>query len=314
MKILIADGIDNKAVDLLKKNNDVLVQHFEKDKLLTEINEFDAVIVRSATKITQEVIEKGEKLKVIGRAGIGVDNIDVKFATIKKIPVVNAPLGSTVSVAELAIAQMLALSRLLLIADEGTRQGKWPKKQIKGTELFEKTLGLIGCGRIGAEVTKRAKAFGMEVIAYDPYISNEIADKIGFKLVKLDELLKNADYISIHALLTDETRGMVSTNEFEMMKNSAYIVNCARGGIIDEDALFEALSSKKITGAALDVFENEPIKESKLFALKNIIFSPHVGASTKEAQIRAGVTVAEQVLEVLNNNKPQYCVNKVIYE
>jgi len=312
MKILVADKISDEAIKMLKEKHEVVFSELDPKGLLNEIEKYDALVIRSRTKVTKEVIKKGKNLKVIGRAGVGVDNIDVPEATKRKIPVVNAPGGATVSVAELTFAHMLSLARNLSKSDKTMKNGLWEKKKLKGTELCDKTLGLVGSGRIGAEVGKRAKAFGMKVIVYDPYLSKETAEKHGFEIADLDSLLKNSDFISIHTPLTDETKKMIDEKEFKKMKNTAFIVNCARGGIIDENALYNSLKEGKIRGAALDVYENEPPKNSPLLTLDNIVFTPHIGASTKEAQIRAGTITVEQVLKVLKNEKPDFCVNREI--
>ncbi|UCD93267.1 MAG: phosphoglycerate dehydrogenase [Methanobacteriota archaeon] len=313
MKVLVNDAIAESAIEMLKSKHDVTAQFHEKEELLNIIPEYDAIIVRGKTKVPREVIEKGVNLKVIGRAGIGVDNIDVQYATERKIPVVNAPMSSTVSVAELAVGHMISLARHLPYADKSMKEGKWDKKKLMGNELMGKTLGLVGCGRIGAEVVSRVKAFEMETIAFDPYLPQEVADKIGIRLTTLDDLLENSDYISIHALLTDETRGMIGREQFEKMKDSVYIVNCARGPIIDEAALVEALENGKIRGAALDVFANEPPEGSPLLGAPNVVFTPHLGASTVEGQNKAGMTTAEQVDKVLSGQQPDFAVNKEIY-
>jgi len=312
MKILVADKISDEAIKMLKEKHEVVFSELDPKGLLNEIEKYDALVIRSRTKVTKEVIKKGKNLKVIGRAGVGVDNIDVPEATKRKIPVVNAPGGATVSVAELTFAHMLSLARNLSKSDKTMKNGEWEKKTLKGTELCDKTLGLIGSGRIGTEVGKMAIAFGMKVIVYDPYLSKETAEEQGFELADLDSLLKNSDFISIHTPLTDETKKMIDEKEFKKMKNTAFIVNCARGGIIDENALYNSLKEGKIRGAALDVYENEPPKNSPLLTLDNIVFTPHIGASTKEAQIRAGTITAEQVLKVLKNEKPDFCVNREV--
>ena len=312
MKILVADKISDEAIKMLKEKHEVVFSELDPEGLLNEIGKYDALVIRSRTKVTKEVINKGKNLKVIGRAGVGVDNIDVPEATKRKIPVVNAPGGATVSVAELTFAHMLSLARNLSKSDKTMKNGEWEKKTLKGTELCDKTLGLIGSGRIGTEVGKMAIAFGMKVIVYDPYLSKETAEEQGFELADLDSLLKNSDFISIHTPLTDETKKMIDEKEFKKMKNTAFIVNCARGGIIDENALYNSLKEGKIRGAALDVYENEPPKNSPLLTLDNIVFTPHIGASTKEAQIRAGTITAEQVLKVLKNEKPDFCVNREV--
>ncbi|MCK4455048.1 MAG: hypothetical protein KAU99_01730 [Thermoplasmata archaeon] len=314
MKILVNDPIAEVAIDLLKAKHEVDVMEYGAIELLSNIGRYDAIVVRSRTKVTEDVIQKGENLKVIGRAGVGVDNIDVEAATARRIPVVFSPRGSTVSVAELAIGHMISLARNLVFSDRSIRAGKWEKKKYRGTELQDKVLGLVGAGRIGAEVAKRAKAFGMSVLAFDPYLSDEIADKIGVELVELPRLLKEADFVSVHAILTPETRGLIGKEELDAMKETVYLVNCARGGIVDEAALVNALEEGRIAGAALDVFENEPPGDGPLLRLENIHLTPHLGASTTEAQVRAGSIVAEQVLKVLGGEQPNQIVNREIYD
>lgn len=316
MKILIADSIDKEAVKLLSLNNEVLEKEVTADELLNEIIDVDAVIVRSRTKITSEAFSRAKNLKVVGRAGIGVDNIDVKAATLKKIPVVNAPRGSTISVAEATIGQIISLSRKFSQSDASMKEGLWDKKKFMGNEIFGKTLGLIGSGRIGVEVAIRCQAFGMKIQAYDPYISKEIAQKYKIELVSnLEDLLPTSDIISIHAVLTDETRNMISFNQFKLMKSTALIINFGRGGIINENDLVKALQEKLIMGAALDVYSVEPLPKNSILRDKslNILLTPHIGASTKEAQNRAGIIVAEEALKVLSNEKPDFCVNPEIY-
>lgn len=313
MKVLIADKIAQEAIEKLKKGHEVVFSEVSPEELVREIEKYDALVVRSRTKVTKEVIERGKNLKVIGRAGVGVDNIDVDEATKRKIIVVNAPVSSTAAVAELTLAHMLSLARGITKADKSMKEGKWEKKVFMGIELNGKVLGLIGTGRIGSEVAKRARAFGMKCLTYDPYLIKEKAQEIGVELVALDTLLRDSDFITIHAALTKETRGLIGTKELGKMRSSAYIINCARGGIIDEKALYETMRDKKIAGCALDVFEKEPPeKENPLLKLDNIVFTPHIGANTKEAQIRAGVTVAEQVLRVLNGEKPEFIVNPAV--
>ncbi len=315
MKILISDAVDKAAADLLKKEHDVVEAEPSMEELKEMIGEYDAILLRSRTKLTGDIIAAGKNLKVIGRAGIGVDNIDLKAATEHGIIVVNAPGSNSLSVVELTIGHMISLARKLVEADRHVRSGQWNRKAFKGVELMGKTLGLIGFGRIGSEVARRAQVFGMDVITYDPYVNKKIADEMGVKVVETKEdVLKNADFISIHALLTDETRGMIAGPEFEIMKKSAYIINCARGGIVDEKALYEALKNGNIKGAALDVYENEPPAGSPLLELDNVVFTPHVGASTKEAQMRAGTVAAEQMLTALQGEKPQFLVNRDVWK
>ncbi len=314
MKVLVNDQIAEEAVEKLRTKYEVTAKFHEMDELLDVISNFDAIIVRGKTKVTKEVIEKGENLKAIGRAGIGVDNIDMDYATERRIAVVNAPRSNTMSVAELTIGHMLSLARHLPASDKSMKAGLWEKKKLMGTELHGKTLGLVGCGRIGAEVASRAVAFGMHVLAYDPYLPKEVQDKIQCTFTELDELLKNSDFISIHSLLSDETRGMIGKEQFEMMKDSTCVINCARGPIIEEAALVDALEKGRIGGAALDVFDKEPPEESPLLIAPNVVFTPHLGASTKEAQIKAGTTTAEQVDKVLSGERPDFIVNRQIYD
>ncbi len=309
MRIIITDEVAKEAMELLKEKHEVVFKELRGEELANEIGEYDALMVRSGTKVTADIIERADRLKVIGRAGIGVDNIDVEAASKKGIYVVNSPGGSTRSVAELTIGHMLSLARHIPRADRSMREGKWEKKKLKGIELQGKTLGIIGFGRIGREVCKLALALGMKCMAYDPLLSEEDIKSNNATPASVEEILKNADFVSIHTPLTEKTRHMISTPQMEMMKESAYIINCARGGIIDEDALYEALKSGKIAGAALDVYEQEPYS-GKLTELDNVVFTPHLGASTREGQIRAGVICAEQILKVLDGEEPDYWVNR----
>ena len=317
MKILVADSIHPDAISLLQKSHTVVVKQVSPAELLEEISQYDGVVVRSRSKITAEIIERGKNLKVIGRAGVGVDNIAVDAATNKHIPVVYAPQGSTVSVAEITVAQMLALARNLADADKTTKAGAWEKNKYMGIELAGKILGLVGSGRIGTEVAKRCQVFGMTVQAYDPYLPAEIAKTHNITLLNnLDDLLKTSDFISIHAALTPETKHIFSLPQYKKMKPGAIIINYARGGIIKEDDLATALKEKIINGAALDVFEEEPLPKTSPLRdpTLNIIFTPHIGASTHEAQIRAGIIVANEVIKVLSGKKPDFCVNPVVLD
>ena len=315
MKILVNDALAKQAVDLLKEQHEVDTNEYDPDELLRKIGNYDAILVRGRTKVTAEVIEAGKNLKVIGRAGIGVDNVDVKKATEKGIPVVNAPSGSTYSVAELTMGHIISMARYLPQADASMKAGKWEKKKFKGTELYGKTIGFVGIGRIGWEVALRCKAFGMNIIAYDPYLPKDRADELGGKMVDSPEdVYAKADVISIHTPLTPETRHMIGEKAFEAMKDSAFLLNCARGGIIDEEALYHALKDGKIAAAALDSFENEPLKDSPLIELSNCHFTPHIGASTKEAQIKAGTIAGGQMLMVLAGEKPDFCVNRKVLD
>jgi D-3-phosphoglycerate dehydrogenase / 2-oxoglutarate reductase len=311
MKILVTDGIAPEAVKMLEEaGHEVTLDEASPEKLLEIIGDFDALMVRSRTKVRTDAIDKAGNLKVIGRAGIGVDNIDIKYAKEKGIKVVNAPMGSTLSVAELAFAHMLALARGVVRGTEGIKTGKWLKKQLKGMELDGKTIGILGCGRIGQALAARCQAFGMTTIGYDPYLPKDVADAAGIELVDIDTVYKSSDFISMHLALTEETKHMISTKQFEMMKVSAYLINCARGGVVDEEALYNALKEGKIGGAGVDVFETEPPGETKLAELDNIVFTPHIGANTKDAQLKAGTMVSEQVLMALKGDSPIHWVNK----
>jgi len=314
MKILITDKMAEEAIELLKDaGHDVTFDEMDADKLLLEISKYDALMVRGRTKAIADVINAGAKgnLKVIGRAGIGVDNVDLEASAKNDIKVVNAPTGATASVAELAIAHMLSLSRHITIADTTMKNGEWAKKQLKGNELYGKTLGLIGCGNIGKLTAKYAQGFNMDVIGYDPFISKEDMKKDGIKKKdELEDIMKNADFISLHLPHSPQTHYIVNEKMLSKMKPSAYIINCARGGTVDEKALYEALKNRTIAGAGLDVFENEPPKDSPLLTLDNVVLTPHIGANTKEGQIRAGTVCAEQIIKVLDGKTPDFWVNK----
>jgi len=314
MKILITDKMAEEAIELLKDaGHDVTFDEMDADKLLLEISKYDALMVRGRTKAIADVVNAGAKgsLKVIGRAGIGVDNVDLETAAKNSIKVVNAPTGATASVAELTIAHMLSLSRHITKADATMKKGEWAKKQLKGNELYGKTLGLIGCGNIGKLTAKYAQMFNMDVIGYDPFISKEDMKKDGIKKEDdLEDAIKNADFISLHLPHIPQTHYIVNEEMLSKMKPSAYLINCARGGTVDEKALYNALKNGTIAGAGMDVFENEPPKGSPLLTLDNVILTPHLGANTKEGQIRAGTVCAEQIIKVLNNETPDFWVNK----
>ena len=308
MRVLISDPISDKAINVLKSAGlSVDVEEPTPDELLNIINEYDALLVRSRTKVTSEVIDRGSNLKVIGRAGVGVDNIDVSHANEKGITVVNSPGASAESVAELALSLMLSLARKVTVADSGMKQGKWEKKKLKGTELQGKTLGIIGFGKIGRRVGELGHAFGMKVIYHDPYMSGSIEWAEG---VNFDTLISESDYLSLHTVLTDSTRHMINYDVFKKMKKSAYLVNCARGAVVDEEALIKALEEGLIAGAGLDVYESEP-PTSRIIEMPNTVLTPHVGANTKEAQDRAGIIVAEQVIKVLKGEKPDHYVGNL---
>jgi len=312
MKVLVADPIAEEAIDFMRKNGlkvdiktDILYE-----ELLNIISEYDALIVRSRTKVTKEVIDRAERLKIIGRAGVGVDNIDVDYATERGIVVVNAPGGNSVSAAEHTIGLILAIARKIPQADRSVKEGKWERKKFVGIELRGKTLGIIGLGRIGYEVAKRMRCFEMNILAYDPYVSEERAKSVGAKLVSLEELLRNSDIITIHVPKTKETENMISYKEFEIMKDGVYIINAARGGIVNERALYDAIVKGKVAGAALDVYEKEPPdKDNPLLKLDNVVTTPHIGASTKEAQMMVGMTVAEDIVNFFKGLPVKNAVN-----
>jgi D-3-phosphoglycerate dehydrogenase len=313
MRILITDGLEADAIASLKKAHQVDVEELNAKQLLEQISTYHALIVRGRTKVTRDVFAKAACLKVVGRAGVGVDNIDVNEATARNVLVVNAPTASTISVAELAIGHMISWCRYLPQADKSIKEGKWEKKQFEGHEIYGKTLGLLGSGRIGAEVAKRAQAFGMKVIAFDPYLPPDVAQKINVALLDEETVLRESDFLSVHAALTPETKGMLGAQALARMKRTAVLINCARGEIIQEVALAEALQNGTIAGAALDVFEKEPPAGSPLLSAPNVVFTPHLGASTHEAQLRAGAIIAEQVLKVLDGKKPEFLVNPSVY-
>jgi len=297
MKVIITDPIAKAGVQMLKEAGLEVDERpgLPPAELVQAIPAYDAIIVRSATKVTADVINAGANLKVVGRAGVGLDNVDKKAADARGIKVVNTPAATSISVAELALGHMFACARLIPQATQSLREGKWEKKAFKGVELFGKTLGLIGSGRIGSELAKRAEAMGMNVLVYDPFLQET---KYG-KLTSLAEMLPQADYISLHVPKTEQTAKMINQDAIAQMKKGVVLVNCARGGVVDEEALYEGLKSGQVGAAALDVFENEPLKDSKLFSLPNVIGTPHVGAQTKEGQERAGIGIAEEVRKAL---------------
>lgn len=312
-KILVSDKLAEEGIEILKK-----VPGFEVDvkvglkpeELSSVIADYEAIVIRSQTKLTKDVLANAKMLKVIGRAGVGLDNVDLDEATKRGIIVMNAPSGNTLSTCEQTFALMLALARNIPKAEVSLRQGKWERSKFKGVELYGKTLGVIGLGRIGRAVTKRALAFGMRVISFDPFISTDVAKRIETELVDLDTLLKNSDYITIHTPLTEETKNLISSREFSLMKPQAKVINCARGGIVDEQALYRALVDKKISGAALDVYEKEPPNsDNPLLSLDSVVVSPHLGASTQEAQVNVAVEIAECIRDVLLDKALRNAVN-----
>jgi len=297
MKVLISDPIAKEAIEILKSAGIEPIEQtgLAPEDLIKVIPDYDGIIVRSATKVTKDVIEAGKNLKVIGRAGVGLDNVDRNAAKEKNIKVVNTPAATSISVAELALGMMFSAARRIPQATASTKAGKWEKKKFKGFELYGKTLGIIGVGRIGTELAKRATAMGMKVLAYDPYVKTHEQAQIA----DLDTLFKESDYISLHIPKTDETAHILNKAAFDKMKDGVVIINCARGGVVDEDALFDAVKGGKVRIAAMDVYESEPAKEHKLFDLEEAIVTPHIGAQTAEGQLRAGVQIAELVRDAL---------------
>jgi D-3-phosphoglycerate dehydrogenase len=302
-KVLISDALSPAAVAIFKDRGlDVDFQPNlgkDKDKLAAAINGFDGLAIRSATKVTAKMLEQAKNLKVIGRAGIGVDNVDIPAATAHGIIVMNTPFGNSITTAEHAITLMLSLARQIPEADASTRAGKWEKNKFLGVEIFSKTLGVIGCGNIGSIVADRAIGLKMKVIAYDPYLSAERALKLGVEKVELDELLRRADFITLHTPLTDKTRNIINAETLALTKKGVRLVNCARGELVDETAMIDALKSGHVAGAAFDVFREEPATQSPLFALPNVVCTPHLGASTMEAQENVALQVAEQMSDYL---------------
>ena len=300
-KVLIADKLSAAALALFKERGveaDVKTG-LSKEELLAIVGDYDGIAIRSATKITADVLKAAKKLKVVGRAGIGVDNVDIAAATAAGVIVMNTPFGNSITTAEHAIALMMALARELPAANASTHAGKWEKNRFLGVELYGKTLGLVGAGNIGSIVADRAKGLKMKVIAYDPYLSVERAADLGIEKVALGDLLARADFITLHTPLTNETRNIISADAIQRMKKGARLINCARGGLVDERALKAALDSGHLAGAALDVFEEEPASANILFGSDNVVATPHLGASTAEAQENVALQVAEQISDYL---------------
>lgn len=310
MKILVSDPLSAEGVEILRQRAEVTEGDYsDPEKLKKVIGDYDALIVRSGTRVNAEVIEAGKKLRVIGRAGVGVDNIDVRKATEKGIVVINAPEGNTISAAEHTVALITAMARNIFEANASMKKGEWNRKQFLGVELNRKVLGIIGLGRIGSEVARRCRAMGMNIIAYDPYISSEQAEKIGAKMVPLEEVYRLSDFITLHLPLNNATYHLIGEEQLAMMKQGVRIINCARGGLINEEALCQALESGHVAGAALDVFEMEPPSRCPLVNYDSVIMTPHLGASTREAQVNVAVQVANQVLEALNGGPVCCAVN-----
>ncbi|HQD26947.1 MAG TPA: phosphoglycerate dehydrogenase [Methanoculleus thermophilus] len=309
-RVLVSDPLAEEGIDILKEFCDVDVKTgLTEDQLVAIIGDYDALLVRSGTEVTARVIDAGTKLKFIGRAGAGVDNIDTEAATRRGIIVANAPEGNTLAATEHTMAMMLSLARNIPQATASLKKGEWKRSKFMGVELNDKVLGIIGFGRIGREVAKRAQAMGMKCIAYDPFITKERAASLGVEMVPIEELFRRADVITVHTPLIKETRHLINAKSIATMKDGVRLINCARGGIIDEAALVDAIKSGKVAGAALDVFENEPPTDSPLLELDKVIVTPHLGASTVEAQKNVAISVANQCISVLSGGAAKYVVN-----
>ena len=312
-KVLISDKLSPRAVKIFKERGvDVDVKPgLSSDELLNIIGDYDGLAIRSGTKVTEEVLDAGANLKVVGRAGIGIDNVDIGAATKRGVIVMNTPHGNSVTTAEHAITMILALARQIPEANTSTKAGKWEKSRFMGTEITGKTLGLIGCGNIGTVVAERAQGLKMRVVGYDPYLSPENAKRLGIEKLELDDLLKRADFITLHTPLTDATRKIICADALNKTKRGVRIINCARGGLIDELAVAAALKSGHVAGAAFDVFEVEPAKDNILFSFENVIVTPHLGASTTEAQEKVALQIADQMTDYLMNGAITNALNMV---
>ncbi len=309
-KILVTESIAGEGLDIMRSQGEVDVRMgLGAEELKAVIGEYEGLVVRSETKVTAEVIEAGGKLQVIARAGVGVDNIDVGVATNRGIVVVNAPTGNTLSAAEHTIALMMALSRHIPQADALLKSGVWRRSDFTGIELRNKVLGILGLGNVGTAVANRARGLEMRILAYDPFVSADFAQNLGVQLVSVDEIITESDFITIHMPLTDETRGFIGDRELSMVKPSVRIINCARGGLVDEEALFKAIEEGRVAGAAVDVFVKEPTEDNILFRSSKVVVTPHLGASTAEAQTSVAVDIAQQVNAVLQGLPARYAVN-----
>ncbi|WP_020159981.1 MULTISPECIES: phosphoglycerate dehydrogenase [Methylobacter] len=311
-KILISDKLAEAGINYLHDQSDIQL-HIEtglnEEGLCGIIGDYDALLIRSDTKVTKKVLQAGTRLKLIGRAGIGVDNVDLAAATEQGVIVMNTPDANATTTAELAIAHMMSLSRHLPAADRSIRSGKWERARLMGSEVAHKTLAIIGFGTIGRIVAQRGLGLKMRVIAHDPFVTPEIFENLGVESMELDELLIQADYLTLHCPLIEKTRGLIGRTQLTMMKKEAMLINCARGGLVDEDALYEALKTGQIAGAALDVYEHEPPANSPLLELDNIVFTPHLGASTSEAQVAVSVEIARQAVTFLKTGEAVNALN-----
>jgi D-3-phosphoglycerate dehydrogenase len=301
-RVLVCDEIDQKGIEIMKKSG-LQVDYkpeIRHDELVRSVKDYDILVVRSRTKVTKEVIDANSAMKVIARVGVGLDNIDVKHAESKNIQVINAEVAAMNAVAELVIGLMLSLARNIPVADAGIKNGKWLKKELKGTELKGKYLGIVGVGKIGRRIGRIARGFGMNIIGYDVVpIDQQFAKEVGLITTDLNTLLGSADFVTMHVPLTDDTRHMINEEKLNLMKKTAYIINTSRGAVIDEQALYKALKEGRIAGAALDVFEEEPPTNNELIKLPNVVCTPHIGAQTTEAQELAANVIAEKIIQIL---------------
>ncbi|MBU1614012.1 phosphoglycerate dehydrogenase [bacterium] len=312
MKVLVSDPLNKEGMAILEEAEGIEVVEktgLSEDELIKEIKDYQGIIVRSGTTVTRPIIEAAANLKVIGRAGSGVDNVDVKAATSRGIVVMNVPGGNTIAVVELTMGLLVCLARSIPAADTSLKSGLWERKKFQGSELYGKTLGIIGLGWIGSGVALRARAFEMKVIGFDPYVNEEKARGIGVELVSLDKIYKESDYITIHTPLSKETTHLIGREEIDRMKDGVRIINCARGGVVDEEALISGLRNGKVAGCALDTYETEPPLGSPLLTMSNCITLPHIGAQAKEAQVRVAVEMAKQVVDFLKEGKIKNAVN-----
>ena len=312
MKVLVSDNLGEAGIKMIQDEEGIDVDvktGLSPEELKNIIADYDALVIRSATKVTEDFLNAATKLKVVGRAGIGLDNVDIPAATKRGVIVMNTPGGNVITTAEHAIAMILSLSRNIPEGTASLKAGKWDKKKLQGREIYNKVLGVIGFGKIGSIVADRARGLKMQVIVYDPFVTPELIEKSGFESVTIEELYNRSDYITVHVPKLKNTTGLINKDAFDQMKDGVMIVNCARGGIVDEDDLYEAMSSGKVAGAALDVFESEPPGVCQLFELDHLICTPHLGASTQEAQTKVAVDVAGQIIDYLKNGTVLNAVN-----
>ncbi|MGD9877041.1 phosphoglycerate dehydrogenase [Desulfococcus sp.] len=312
MKVLVSDNLGEIGIQMLQKANGIDVDvktGLAPEELKSIIGDYDALVIRSATKVTEDLLQAAGRLKVVGRAGIGLDNVDIAAASKRGVVVMNTPTGNVVTTAEHAIAMMLALSRNIPRGTATLKAGKWDKKKLQGREIFNKVIGVVGFGKIGSIVADRARGLKMQVVVHDPFVTPERIEKDGFEAVSLDELYRRSDYITVHVPKLKDTIGFINRDAFDKMKDGVMLVNCARGGIVNEADLYDAMKSGKVAGAALDVFETEPPENSPLFELENFICTPHLGASTKEAQTNVAVAIAQQIIDYLTTGTIVNAVN-----